>query len=431
LLHSNNTRLLSTGNDGVLRVYDISDPNFPCTKAIGAHRNVSAVNCCALHRVNCKTGDFILACEFIVTGSSDNTLRVWKADSLELLGELCGHNSSVNSCACFGAPDAMNGGTMLELKSRRCLVISGSSDMTLKLWDLSTLELLGTMTGHTGAVNGCVAGDGGTFALSASGDFTVKCWCLSSFKCIHTFTNHRDKVSCVASLGPTAVSGGHDGCLHVYDLYKVDGEGHRTSSFRHVGTYLGHEAGSEIFCCAMFRHGTRAASAGKDRAVHVVDLTCANDRLTGSTTAPATKVFKCMFRLSGEQLSIFTLAVFGTDTKVVCGGRDSKLELWHVPYQDEVECSGSNMSRGRQQHSTRADGRRVRSKSRSRSSSRSRSLSLIPSLSRSQAPQTPVAEVIFESSVCSATYPEMKATSAENRPTGSEPLKENCLSGHC
>ena len=255
----------------------------------------------------------------------------------------------------------------MESAENRCLALSGSSDKTLKLWDLSSFELLGTLSGHKGKIYGCVVGKRGTFALSAAGDATVKCWCLSTLTCVHTFSNHRDKVSCVDVSGPKAVSGGFDGSLQVYDLYKHDKDGRRVAAFNHVGSYIGHEAGSEVYCCTMFRGGTRVLSAGNDRALHVVDL-------TESAGSSSSTKFRCLLRLRGDHLAIYTLAVFGGDTKVVSAGRDTTLQVWHLPHHESsesvVEKSSSRGRRGRSQNLADSSSGRVRSKSRSRSSSR-------------------------------------------------------------
>ena len=58
----------------------------------------------------------------IVSGSHDNTLKIWDASSGKELQTLKGHDGSVNSVAF--SPDGQR-------------IVSGSSDNTLKIWDAS------------------------------------------------------------------------------------------------------------------------------------------------------------------------------------------------------------------------------------------------------------------------------------------------------
>ena len=77
-------------------------------------------------------------------------------------------------------------------------VLSGSWDDSLKLWDVSTGKLIRTLTGHTDDVNAVVYSPGGTMALSAADDRTVRLWDLETGKLIRTFNGHTDKVFSVA-----------------------------------------------------------------------------------------------------------------------------------------------------------------------------------------------------------------------------------------
>ena len=61
----------------------------------------------------------------IVSGSEDNTLKVWDAQTGKETLTLKGHSSSVNSVSF--SPDGNR-------------IVSGSTDKTVKVWDLSSLD---------------------------------------------------------------------------------------------------------------------------------------------------------------------------------------------------------------------------------------------------------------------------------------------------
>ncbi len=58
--------------------------------------------------------------KFIVSGSEDNTIRVWERDSRTQLQEIKGHNSYVNSVA---------------ISSDNMFIVSGSDDKTIRVWE--------------------------------------------------------------------------------------------------------------------------------------------------------------------------------------------------------------------------------------------------------------------------------------------------------
>lgn len=71
----------------------------------------------------------------IVSGSDDNTLKVWSATSGRCLRTLVGHTGGVWSSQMAGS-----------------LVVSGSTDRTLRVWDADTGMCLHVLYGHTSTV---------------------------------------------------------------------------------------------------------------------------------------------------------------------------------------------------------------------------------------------------------------------------------------
>ncbi|MBN3880907.1 MULTISPECIES: hypothetical protein [unclassified Nostoc] len=125
----------------------------------------------------------------LASGSSDNTIKLWDVRKGNLLQTLTGHSNSVHSVAF--SPDGQT-------------LASGSSDNTIKLWDVRKGNLLQTLTGHSSWVP-CVAfsPDGQTLA-SGSGDKTIKLWQVKSESSITTTnsnSNNKGLIICIAMSG--------------------------------------------------------------------------------------------------------------------------------------------------------------------------------------------------------------------------------------
>lgn len=72
--------------------------------------------------------------------------------------------------------------------------VSGSTDRTIKSWDLLSGECLTTFKGHTHAVNSVAISPDGSTVVSGSSDCTIKVWDFFTGKCLNTFRGHKDWV---------------------------------------------------------------------------------------------------------------------------------------------------------------------------------------------------------------------------------------------
>jgi WD40 repeat protein len=110
--------------------------------------------------------------EFVVSGSSDKTVKLWDVKTGRLLHDCTGHKRVVQSVAV--SPDGE-------------FVVSGSWDKAVKLWDVKTGRLLHDCTGHKSEITSVTISPGGEFVISGSDDGTVKIWEAESGRLKATF----------------------------------------------------------------------------------------------------------------------------------------------------------------------------------------------------------------------------------------------------
>lgn len=96
--------------------------------------------------------------------------------------------------------------------------MSGSRDMTLKVWDLESGAVFTTLEGHGGAVSRGAISPNGRHAISASWDKTMKLWDLESGRAIRTYEGHSRAVvgAAFSGDGRRIVSASYDNTLKVW-----------------------------------------------------------------------------------------------------------------------------------------------------------------------------------------------------------------------
>ncbi|MEH2054397.1 WD40 repeat domain-containing protein, partial [Nostoc sp.] len=97
---------------------------------------------------------------------------------------------------------------------------SASADNTIKIWDVSSGQLLKTFTGHTDAVRSVAYSLDGQQLASASRDKTIKIWDVNSGQLLKTFTGHTDRINSIAFSpnGQQLASASDDNTIILWDL---------------------------------------------------------------------------------------------------------------------------------------------------------------------------------------------------------------------
>ncbi|PHS38195.1 MAG: hypothetical protein COB07_08860 [Sulfurovum sp.] len=148
--------------------------------------------------------------KIIISGSGDNTIKIWDSANGTLLKTLKGHEDPVSSVAI-----SEDGKT----------IISGSWDQTIKIWDSASGTLLNTLKGHEDRVKSVAISKDGKTIISGSYK-TIKIWDRESGKILKTLEGHTSSVNSVAISkdGKTIISGSGDNTIKIWDISQKNTE---------------------------------------------------------------------------------------------------------------------------------------------------------------------------------------------------------------
>lgn len=138
----------------------------------------------------------------LISGSTDHTLKRWNMNTGECELTYRGHSAGVKCVA---------------MDRRTGVVVSGSSDSEIRIWDLASGECQSTLIGHTAAVS-CLQLDATKQLLvSGGGDRTVRVWDLTSRTCKRVL-EHSQMVRSLQFDSRKLVSASYDGQVIVRNL---------------------------------------------------------------------------------------------------------------------------------------------------------------------------------------------------------------------
>lgn len=149
--------------------------------------------------------DGVLCCQYdnnklLMTGSYDTTIKIWDAENGNLIRTLTGHTMGIKS---------------LIFDDQK--LITGGLDATIKVWNWRTGECISSYTGHREGVISVDFLD--KLIVSGSADKTIKVWHVDTRTC-YTLRGHSDWVTCV-KIHPksrTLFSASDDSTVRLWDL---------------------------------------------------------------------------------------------------------------------------------------------------------------------------------------------------------------------
>jgi WD40 repeat protein len=205
---SDGNRLATNNGDNTVKIWDVSQLY---SKSSSKDFTLSVPRLITLkgHTARVYAIAFLPDSDHLITGSEDQTIRLWNITTGECLKLFEGHSRYVLSIA---ATPTVYQGTPL--------IASGSTDQTIKLWDLETGECLRTLEGHQGFIQAIAFSPDGSLFASGSTDQTIKLWNTVSRTCLRTLKGHTKEVRSIAFSpdGEWLLSGSEDETLKLWQV---------------------------------------------------------------------------------------------------------------------------------------------------------------------------------------------------------------------
>lgn len=228
---------------------------------------------------------------YVVSGSNDSTVQIWKLTTSDNILTCRGHTSWVHAVA--WSTDGQH-------------IASGSWDNTVQIWDVTNGSRLLTYREHTKNVNTVAWDPDGVHLASGGHDQTVQVWDATSGEQIYTYRGHTASVNCLAwsPQGKRIASGSLDQTVQLWDA----------TTGSHIFTYHGHSGG--ILAMA-WSSSARIASGSMDGTVHIWD-----EAKPGLFTKSKVMIYH-------DHHCLVSAVAWSPNGKVIAsGGKDGTVYIW-------------------------------------------------------------------------------------------------------
>ncbi|KAG4932676.1 hypothetical protein JHK87_046678 [Glycine soja] len=270
-----------------IRVYDLS--SMSCSYALSGHTEI--VLC--LDSCVSSSGK-----PLIVTGSKDNSVRLWEPESANCIGVGIGHMGAV--------------GAIAFSKRKRDFFVSGSSDHTLKVWSMDglldnmtvpiNLKAKAVVAAHDKDINSVAVAPNDSLVCSGSQDRTACVWRLPDLVSVVVFKGHKRGIWSVefSPVDQCVVTASGDKTIRIWAI----------SDGSCLKTFEGHT--SSVLRALFVTRGTQIVSCGADGLVKLWTV----------------KTNECVATYDHHEDKVWALAVGRKTEKLATGGGDAVVNLW-------------------------------------------------------------------------------------------------------
>ena len=228
--------------------------------------------------------------KILVNGSEDKTIKVWDLKTKNLL-HVIQENDGIRS---------------IDISPNGQTLVSGSNDGTIRILNLKTKELKKSLRQHTERIRSiAISGDGKTF-FSGSSDKTIKIWNLETGNLKKEFANHKSAVLSLA-VSPdskTLVSGSLNGLIKIYNLETERLEKQLVKQNKWISSLV------------ITKDGKTLISGSGDGSIKIWNLS-------------TRELDKEPITLNNES-PVYSLAITQDDKTLISGSGDGSIKIWNL-----------------------------------------------------------------------------------------------------
>ncbi|CAN8256072.1 unnamed protein product [Cochlearia groenlandica] len=235
----------------------------------------------------------------IVTGSKDKTVRLWNATSKSCIGIGTGHNGDILAVA--------------FAKKSFSFFVSGSGDRTLKVWSLDgiaedsdepiNLKTRSVVAAHDKDINSVAVARNDTLVCTGSEDRTASIWRLPDLVHVVTLKGHKRRVFSVefSTVDQCVMTASGDKTVKIWAI----------SDGSCLKTFEGHT--SSVLRASFITDGTQFVSCGADGLLKLWNVNTS----------------ECIATYDQHEDKVWALAVGKKTEMIATGGGDAVINLWH------------------------------------------------------------------------------------------------------
>jgi small GTP-binding protein len=273
--------------------------------------------------------------KLIISGSVDKTIRIWDTASGNCLKVLEGHSAPVEEVA---------------ISTDSKLIISGSEDKTIRIWDTASGNCLKVLEGHSDQVKGVAISADSKLIVSGSSDKSIRIWETANGNCLKVLEGHSDSVYGVAISADSKliVSGSSDESIRIWE----------TANGNCLKVLKGHS--DSVWGLALSTDSKLIISGSYDKTIRIWDTASGNclkvleghsDSVWGVVFSTDSKLIisgsvdktiriwdtasgNCLKVLEGHSDSVWYVAISADDKLIISGSRDKTIRIWRPELLD-------------------------------------------------------------------------------------------------